>query len=171
MAYLAYARAPSTRLSLWFVAGTVLPDAASRLPAQVLHLLADVTAVVVPDPVYLGFDVLHTPFPYLLLCWALALLAPRPSRLPLLLCLLGGGLLHIAVDVLQRHVGSAYRLGYPFTAASWEAGLFWTEDSLYAIPVLVPLSLLAWRWRVRTGRTGGGRRVGDEAVGGISRGA
>lgn len=153
LAYAVAARAPTPRASLWFVAGTVLPDAISRLPALALHGVADLASIDVPDPLFLGFDVLHTPVPYLLLCWLLALLAPAASRFLLFRCLALGGALHIAVDVLQRHLGGSYRLGYPFTLRSWEAGVFWTEDSIYAIPVLVPLALAVGVWRRRTGRS------------------
>ncbi len=149
--YLLYLAAPTRRHSLWFVAGNALPDLVSRLPAQGTYALSVVTGVEVPDPVYLGWDVLHNPFPYLLLCLWLALLAPASSRALLFRSLLLGGWLHVGVDVLQRHMGGAYRLGYPFTLTMWEAGLFWTEDSIYSIPVLVPLAMVGGWWRARRG--------------------
>ena len=71
--------------------------------------------------------------------------AERPAAFR---ALVGGGLLHMALDVLQRHLGVGYLLFYPFSTWDWEAAVIGSEDTVRALPVVLPLTTAAswWRW-------------------------
>jgi hypothetical protein len=135
---------------LWFVAATLLPDVAAQglytLPAiarRVFHL---------HPPAWMdnGAYVFHTPLAYALLCGFLTLLAPIGWRRRLFPALVGGGWLHLALDFLQRHLGPApYHPLFPLSNWAWEAGWFWTETSLWAVPVLAAAALWVARRRPR----------------------
>jgi len=130
-----------------FVAGTMAPDVFSRGPA---HALGWVHTEIVPLPPVLtyGWDPLHQPLGMVLLAYGLCLLTPAVTRSGVFLNLLGGMLLHLAVDMLQHHYGVGYLLGYPFTTWAFELGWIGSEDSVLAAPFLALLA--AWAWRARS---------------------
>jgi hypothetical protein len=75
-------------------------------------------------------------------------------------------MLHLAVDVLQRHLGVGYLLFYPFSTWDWEAGIIGSEDTVRALPIVLPVTLLVawWRWgRGRPPATDEAARRGDAA--------
>ena len=59
--------------------------------------------------------------------------------------LLGGMLLHMAIDLLQSHLGVGYPLLFPFSTHAVELGLIGSEAT---VPLALPLAVLAvWVWR------------------------
>jgi hypothetical protein len=128
-----------------FVAGTLLPDLLSRLPSMIFS--AARVLVEVPPLLIYGFDPLHTPVGMLLSAYAISLLFVAEQRRGVFCNLLAGMLLHMAVDLLQSHLGVGYPLLFPFSTRSFELGLIGSEAT---VPLAIPLALVAgvvWRWR------------------------
>jgi len=106
--------------------GAVLPD-----------LARGVGAVMAPH-FYWAWAALHTPFMLLPVCYLLSMCFQYRCRRGVFLAMYAGSLLHLALDLLQRHIGGAsYIVGFPFTWKSFELGLFWPESSLLVMPFLV----------------------------------
>lgn len=146
--YLAGFRLRSRRMLLWLVAGSILPDAASVSVLFAGRLGHRLLGDVVPAWIWNGSYAFHMPIPFALLCWFLVLWVPERQRPTLLPPLLLGGWLHLGLDYLQLHVGpDPYHPFYPATSWGWEAGWFWTETSLYAVPVLAVGACGVWLWR------------------------
>jgi hypothetical protein len=61
--------------------------------------------------------------------------------------LVGGGLLHLAVDLLQFHFGMGYMLLFPFSTWDFEFGLLGSEATVPLVPVLLPLTIYLARKR------------------------
>lgn len=128
------------------VLGVVLPDLAGRVPTMLLAPLA-LHGVPVPEAVVYGFNAVHTPFGILASTLLLSLLFREDQRKEVWANLAGGGALHMALDLLQSHVGVGYPLLLPFSSWHWEAGLIGTEATVKLAPVIGPLSLALWLWR------------------------
>ncbi len=147
----------------WLVAGTLLPDLASRLPRLALHFGVEGGLVASSGTTLRlieGLEFPHTPAGLVLVVGLVAVALPELLVLPLsrrrVAAMLGaGGALHLALDLLQLHLAPAYPLAYPFTIDRWELGWVSTEASLIALPLLVAA---AWAVTPRTQR--GGRPEG-----------
>ena len=125
------------------IAGTLLPDLLSRLPSMVCS--AARVVVEVPSLLIYGWDPLHTPAGMLLSSYAISLLFVAEHRRGVFLNLLGGMLLHMAVDLLQSHLGVGYPVLFPFSLHAFELGLIGSEAT---VPLAIPLAILAgvvWR--------------------------
>ncbi len=131
-----------------FLVGSVLPDAASRVPTIGMTWLLH-RGLPIPEPLIYGFYVLHMPLGLLALCFLLAALFAERERSAAFADLLGGAALHFAVDLLQRHYGPGYMLLYPLSRFSWEARLIGSEDTVFVAPLLAAAAALAWAlsWR------------------------
>jgi hypothetical protein len=141
---------------LWLILGVILPDLSSRAPvlaAEVLQGYGLATWVPLSDLRFLvGMNIAHTPvgivgvavvLAALLPCW----LAEGRGRLEVVSLLAIGGALHLAVDVMQRHLAPGYYLLYPASVEGWELGWFRSDGSALAVPVLTVLWLaLSWKW-------------------------
>lgn len=128
------------RLQALLVAGTFLPD----VVAKGLYWVARA-------PEAFGSPA-HSPVGLLALCYALAFLLPLPLRRPGFACLVAGGLLHVALDLLKENVGhGAARLFLPFDLRSVELGWLPMEDVVILLPLDV-LLLLAAAWFERSRR-------------------
>jgi len=136
-----------------FVAGAMLPDVLSRLPiAALLFFSRHVHAL--PDFAFDGWMPLHLPAGIVLWSLLLTMFSPEGMRRPVLGNLLAGATLHVALDLCQRHVGLGYPLLLPFSGRDLEMGIFGSEATIPWLPVLVPMTALAW-WaggRLRPGR-------------------
>ncbi len=151
-AYGAGARAERSTVTYLFL-GTVLPDAASVVPALATERIAALAGLEAPAWVLDGFGLFHAPIPFALLAWLLALFWPHSKRVAWFVFVWLGGWLHIGLDFLQFHLaGPSYRPAYPFSRWAWEAGWIGTEASLGALPFLIPLGLGIWLWRRRQRR-------------------
>lgn len=142
-----------------FVAGGVLPDLASRLPA--ISLARGVFPFLPPgvdlDWLVLGLGFMHVPLGVV----ALALLvgAGLPGfllaglgRWDIVRLLSLGAAVHLALDLMQRHTRPAYQYLIPFSMRPCELGWFDADASLTWWPWLVPLTaaslVVSWlRWR------------------------
>lgn len=122
-----------------FVAGTLLPDVLARVPAIVF---GELHSKLTPLPMGLlyGWDPMHQPFGMALAASIFSLLLPPTGRARAFLLLLGGMLLHLALDLLQFHEGAGHMLLFPFSERTWEIGVIGSEDSVL---VAIPLALLA----------------------------
>ena len=131
----------------WLVSGGLLPDLLSRVPTMALEAL--------PLPqslsqslcgVFEGGELFHTPVGIAGFALAVCLLLPSvfvapPGRLRAGALLAAGGLLHIGIDLLQRHLVPGYIPLYPLSRSWFEVGLFPETASHYSWPVLIPLAL------------------------------
>ena len=150
-------RRPADPVLLWLVTGTILPDLLSRAPFVGLRLIQSLGFIphysLSENWIPLGFNFPHTPagiFLVALLCAMVApswLIAPLPrSRFALWLGL--GGLLHLAIDLLQEHLQPGYFLFYPFSIQAVELGLVRSDGSVLFLPILIGAALLLTRpWR------------------------
>lgn len=138
-----------------FVAGTCAPDLLARVPSMGLTTLRwKIPAI--PEWLIYVWGPLHMPLGILIASYALAFLFPEAGRRQAFVQLLGGGMLHVAVDLLQRHFGVGYLLLFPFSLWDFELAWIGSEDTVRIVPVLAPITAaVAWR---RWGR--GGPAVG-----------
>lgn len=116
----------------FFIAGAVLPDLLTRVPASVLP----------QSSLNYFFLPLHSPLPLLVVNYAIVLFFPARKRKSCFWWLNGGVLLHLLADSLQIHMGPGYYWLYPFSWSTYHWGLFWPEASLYLLPFLVIIFLL-----------------------------
>ncbi len=129
----------------FFVAGAVLPDLLSRLPPALLSA-ADGRLVPVPTALIHFWTPLHLPCGIALWCLLLCFMVPESLRRRALLNLLGGGALHVLLDLFQWHATPTYLLAYPFSSQAFELGLVGTEASVRFAPLLALVTWLVWRW-------------------------
>jgi hypothetical protein len=134
-----------------FVLGTCLPDLLGRVPPMALTV-ARWTLPWIPEWTIYAWGPLHMPVGILLGSYLCSFLFAEASRRAVFANLLGGGLVHLAVDVLQRHFGVGYLLFFPFSTFDWELGWIGSEDTVKIVPVLLPFTLLMARRRLRGGR-------------------
>ena len=140
------AKAPTTRTHVpAFVAGTLLPDLVSRVPSAALARIGRTVAPIDPTFIY-WWDVLHLPIGMFGLAFTLAQLFPAAARRAIFWNLFGGMLLHLGVDVLQSHLSSGYLLLWPFSTTGFELRWMGSEDSVFLVPFLVPVTWAIWRW-------------------------
>jgi len=59
------------------------------------------------------------------------------TRKPVFTNLMIGAILHLSLDLFQIHWGTEYYVFYPFSWSKFEICLFWPEQSIYFIPVLL----------------------------------
>lgn len=126
-----------------FVAGAMLPDVFSRLPIAGLMLVSRHIHPL-PDALLDCWMPLHLPAGIVLWSLLLTMLFPEAQRRAVLVNLLAGAGLHVALDLCQRHVGLGYPLLIPFSGRDLEIGVFSSEASIPWLPMLVPLTALAW---------------------------
>jgi len=130
------------------VAGTVLPDLGARVPAMGFSKLAQ-SGVNVPPEIPYAFEVLHMPVGVLFLCCIVACFFDVDQRRGVFLNLLGGCLLHLALDVTQDHMGVGYLLAYPFSTSDFELGWMGSEATVPWALIISPIALVFWWLRHR----------------------
>jgi hypothetical protein len=133
--------------------GAVLPDLAGRL------------GILLPDgPFFVWMDMaLHTPAAIALVIYILALIFPREARREAAVLLGAGAAAHFALDVLQKSVAFGNIWLFPLSMKSFQIPLFWSDESLYAVPVLIAVNLVVFR-RPILERLGGRARRGRGAA-------
>jgi hypothetical protein len=139
-----------------FVLGAVLPDLVSRVPALAAEEAVR-QGVPVPQALVWCWTPLHLPAGILLVSLLLPFLFAEEERPAVCCALLGGGALHVALDLLQRHVGLGYLLLFPFSSRDFEVGLLGSEATVWAAPLLAAAAALLWGFR----RRAAARRAGD----------
>ncbi len=129
-----------------FVAGTCLPDVLGRVPPMALTRLRwDQPAI--PEWLVYVWGPLHMPIGVVATAYAFSFLFASPGRKVIFRNLLGGGLLHIAVDLLQFHFGVGYLLLFPLSMWDFELGWIGSEATVRVVPLLVPVTAVIARWR------------------------
>ncbi len=114
--------------------GAVLPDLFSRVPAIVLGKTQAAWV----------FSAFHTPAGVLVLCLGAAFLFPREIRKSCLGWLLAASGVHFFLDLLQKTVlAGNYYWFFPLSFKRFQIELFWPDESVYAVPVLLVLALAA----------------------------
>ncbi len=131
-----------------FVLGTCLPDLFGRVPSMALTTLRW-TVPLIPEWTIYVWGPLHMPFGILVMSVLVSQLFGDGTRRTAAMQLTAGGMLHMAVDLLQSHLGAGYLLLFPFSMWDFELGLIGSEDTVRIVPVLLPLTIAvcAWRWR------------------------
>lgn len=125
-----------------FVLGTVVPDVCGRVVGMGLSKIPGC-----PDLLIYGPGVIHMPLGMLAFTLLVSLLFREDQRGVVWANLLAGAVLHLAVDLLQHHVGTGYPLLFPFSTWHWELGLLGSEATIpYSIPLFLA-GLALWRFR------------------------
>jgi hypothetical protein len=132
------------RMPAVFVAGTILPDVASRVPAIGLGYI-HVHLVPMPEWLLFAWEPMHQPMGMCILAYLVSMFFGEHIRRPVFWNLLGGMALHLTLDVLQSHHGAGYMLGFPFFTQAFELGWIGSEAT---VPLAAPLCVFAW-WLVR----------------------
>jgi hypothetical protein len=117
------------KIRLLFFLGTFLPDIVSR-PIYILF------------PQLNGYSLaMHTPI-FIFLCGLLAAEFMAPNlRHGARLAVSAGIILHFALDVMQRHLGSGYYWLFPFSWKSYELAWYWPEQTIRWVPLWFGLML------------------------------
>ena len=129
-----------------FVVGVTLPDLAARVPGMALQELGE-RGLAIPEPLYHASTVFHQPVGMVLLVLLIASFFVGPQQRLVFWNLLGGCLLHLAIDLLQGHVGGGHMLFFPLSTQDYELGWMGTEASVMVAPVLLAAGYGIWRWR------------------------
>ncbi len=138
-------------VTLWLVTGVILPDLLSRAPFVSLRLIQDMgffaSLSLDDDRLHLGLNLPHTPAGIFLVSVLISVVLPQwlatpLPRLHLASWITLGGLLHLAVDLLQLHLVDGYFLLYPFSVRPFEFGLVRSDGSVLALPVLLAVCAL-----------------------------
>jgi len=123
------------RIQAIFIFGTFLPDLAAKGLYWILHAPED-------------FDTPTHSIPGLLaLSYLAALFVEERIRKPAFAALLGGGIVHVAVDLIKDNqgAGSAY-LFHPFSTAGVEIGWINPENVIYLVPLDLAILAALWAW-------------------------
>lgn len=129
-----------------FVAGTCLPDLLGRVPSMALTRIRwDVPGI--PEWAVYVWGPLHMPVGVAAMAFAFSFVFGVEVRRTVFLNLLGGGLLHLAVDLVQFHFGVGYLLLFPLSMWDFELGWIGSEATVRVVPFLVPFTILIARWR------------------------
>jgi hypothetical protein len=131
-----------------FVLGTCLPDLFGRVPSMALTTLRW-SLPSIPEWTIYVWGPLHMPFGILVMSVLVAQLFGEGARRTAAVQLAAGGLLHMAVDLLQSHLGAGYLLLFPFSMWDFELGVIGSEDTVRIVPLLLPLTIAVCvgRWR------------------------
>jgi hypothetical protein len=122
-------RLPWRALCVPLLLGAILPDVLTR-PLYMLF----------PKWFWFFFP-LHSPFVLVFVCYILSFLFEERLRVKAFVAMYVGVLFHIGLDLLQKSVAQAYAPLFPFSWISWSAGLFWPDESLLLLPVLLIIIL------------------------------
>ena len=150
-----FIRHPARRHYPMLLLGAVLPDLIHR---SGMLLLSWILMPRLPSPDDIPPVWYLTPFNSILgvvaVAYFISLLCEQSIRRHVFQWLSIGVAVHFFLDGLQRMLPGAegYYWLFPFSWYSDTAGLYWPEDSLYAIPFLLPMALL-WEWRMRRKKT------------------
>lgn len=135
--------------AVWLGLGAVLPDLGARVPGLALDLLRR-AGLPLPTGLDTPLSVLHMPVGIVCGAVLISALVHPAQRGAAVRWLLAGGLLHLAVDLLQDHHGHGYFLLWPLSSWRYELGWIGSEATVFAAPILAVITALAWalRWRL-----------------------
>ncbi|MFC2171615.1 metal-dependent hydrolase [Acidobacteriota bacterium] len=151
MAAWAASRVRSSRSTAWLVVtGTLLPDLLTRAPGTVMSALKDLLHL--PREVFFLLSPFHSPLFLLPVCALIAFMFEESLRRHLFLCLTGGMLFHIFMDLFQRQVGGGYLLFFPLSAHKVQFGVAWGDYWAYWLVPLMVIALIVELARLRAER-------------------
>lgn len=96
---------------------------------------------------------LHTPLTCMILCGVMALCFDAQIRKSAFTLLFSGCLAHFLLDLMQKTIQGfgmtlepldGYRWLYPISWFDFQIGVFWAEDTPYALIVLCPIGICLW---------------------------
>ena len=154
-AYLVKRAVSPRRNMLAFLLGATLPDLISYIPQSIIAITLSLerAGVLRSDQIPIWFSDLprlfypfHGIFPFIILCWILALLFPIASRQGILLNLILGGCLHFSLDLMQIRYGTVGYLLFPLSNRSYSLDWIGTESSLYVVPFLAGAAAAVFLW-------------------------
>ncbi|MDY6855179.1 MAG: hypothetical protein SWO11_10825 [Thermodesulfobacteriota bacterium] len=132
------------RLTL-FLIGCLLPDIIARGSRLFFIWHAHI------DFLDLYIVALHIPFTCLFICMAIVQLFNSHLQREAFLLLYAGCIVHFVLDFFQRTISgfgftvellNGYHWLYPFSWYDFQFGLFWPKDAIFALILLLPLSIL-----------------------------
>jgi len=115
-----------------FSFGALLPDIVSRP----LHIFWPRTFPVA--------QALHSPAVIFLICWLISLFFRVDQRKNIFLLLIGGSILHLLMDMLQKHIAGGYLWFFPFSCQGFSFGFLSPEGSLSFLPLTLLLVMLVY---------------------------
>ncbi len=133
-------------LSVFFI-GLLLPDIFLRGGRLFISNQPD------SDFLELYLIPLHTPFVTLFICLALVQLFHSEIRKTTFILLYSGCLSHFFLDFFQRTIEGTglvireiggYGWFFPFSNLDFQFSLFWAEETLYSLIILIPISIFLW---------------------------
>lgn len=123
------------RYLIIFLLGNILPDIFTRIPYRVVPNC-------IKGETWRFSQPLHTPIGIILSCLLISYFFEEIERKVIFKFLCLGGFLHLFIDLLQKNMGDSYLVLFPFSYNNLHLGLFWAEEALLAIPVLLLLILV-----------------------------
>ncbi len=126
--YLLLAKIKSRAWFIVFLIGTCLPDLVTR-PFYIIF--PKLFWIVMPA---------HTPAGLFLLCLGLSGFFAARQRNRVFITLFAGCMLHLFLDLLQKHAHGGYVLLFPFSWDIFEFGLFYSEKSTDFLPLWLLLA-------------------------------
>lgn len=115
----------SQEAKVLFLVGNLLPDLLTRPFCAFFPGL------------YWAFAPLHTPVGLVLACGIASYAFEERLRGVAFRALTLGAALHLLLDALQKRVVDVYGILFPLAWKDVYVGLFWPDESLYVLPVLV----------------------------------
>lgn len=140
-------RRPAPLLPI-FVAGNLLPDVLTRVPAIVMGEI-DARLWKLPPLLLYGWEPMHQPVGMALAALGLVQLVHPSIRWRAFALVYSGMLLHLLMDLFQFHEGAGHLLFFPLSDKPYEIGLFGSEASVLVAGPLAALTALCWWWRGR----------------------
>jgi hypothetical protein len=141
----------------WLALGAVAPDFAARVPGLALDILRRLS-VPIPGNIESPLAVFHMPIGIVCGAVIVAQVVHPKQRRQALLWLVAGGILHLAVDILQDHHGHGYFLLFPFSTHRYELGWIGSEATVAWAPFLALVTAavwgVRWAWRRQIARSG-----------------
>jgi len=130
-AYIIRKRSISTPDLLLYLFGAMLPDLATR-PFMIMF-----------PPTRYFFHTFHTPVAMMLIIYLISQLFEDSIKYRVMKLLSFGVLTHFFLDFFQASVGArGYSWFFPFTYWDLNFGLFWPEDSISVLPIVLGVFLV-----------------------------
>lgn len=128
-----------------FFLGVILPDVLSRVPwIAITNLFERYNC-----HLEWFLTIFHSPFVLIIACLLISLLFKETLRKSVFKLLMLGAALHLCLDMLQKNFAptSGYLWFFPFSFRSFNIPLFWPDQALYFIPVLMIITIFIWWFR------------------------
>jgi hypothetical protein len=130
-AYMIRKRSISTPDLLLYILGAMLPDLATR-PFMIMF-----------PPSRYFFHTFHTPVAMMLIVYLISQFFEESIKYRVMKLLSLGVLTHFFLDFFQASVGArGYSWFFPFSYWDLNLGLFWPEDSITVLPIVIAVFLV-----------------------------